>query len=55
MKILIAACLLAFLLCAGFGKKIIAWLEKHGFIQPLHKDVVEKIYSEEDDTETKED
>lgn len=43
---ILGALLLAFLISTVFGKRFIPWLEKKGIIQPLKKQVEEKVYTE---------
>lgn len=49
---ILGALLLAFLISTVFGKRFIPWLEKKGIIQPLKKQVKEKVYSEKNEDST---
>ncbi len=46
---ILGAVILALLFVTVFGRGFVPWLVKHGMIQPLKKEVEEKVYSEEDD------
>ena len=43
---MLGALLLAVVISMVFGKRFIPWLEKKGIIQPLKKQVEEKVYAE---------
>ena len=51
---MLGALLLAVLISTVFGKRFIPWLEKKGIIQPLKKQVKEKVYSEKNEDSTAE-
>ncbi len=46
---LLSALLFAFLISRVFGKRFIPWLKMKGIIQPLKKQVGEKVYSEKNE------
>ena len=46
---ILGAAILAFLFVTVFGRGLVPWLGKHGFIQPLKKEVKENVYLEEND------
>ena len=43
---MLGALLLAVVISMVFGKRFIPWLEKKGIIQPIKKQVEEKVYTE---------
>ena len=45
-KQIVIAALVAFTSSKILGKKMIPWLEKKGFTQPLKEEVKEKVYTE---------
>ena len=49
---MLGALLLAVLISTVFGKRFIPWLEKKRIIQPLKKQVKEKVYSEKNEDST---
>ena len=44
----VGAGVLAFAVTAGIGKKLVPWLKEHGFVQPIKKEVKDKVYSREE-------
>lgn len=46
----IGALLAAFCITRGFGKRLIPWLEKHGFRQQTKDEVEQKIYLNNNDS-----
>ena len=47
---IIGAMLAAFCITRLFGKRLITWLEKHGFRQRTKDEVEEQIYSKKNDS-----
>lgn len=47
---IIGAMLAAFCITRLFGKRLIPWLEKHGFRQRTKDEVEEQIYSKKNDS-----
>ena len=45
---IIGGLLVSLLFVVVFGKVFVPWLVEHGFVQPMKKEVVENIYSEEE-------
>ena len=43
---IVIAVLVAFTSSKILGKKMIPWLEKKGFVQPIKEEVKEKVYTE---------
>ena len=48
IQILIAL-LIGFIFSLVFGKRLIPWIEKKGFTQPLKQEVKENVYSEKNE------
>ena len=55
MSVLLIPCaiLLALVFGVVFGRGFIPWLVKHGFVQPLEKEVMNKVYSGKTDDDAK--
>ena len=55
MSVLLIPCaiLLALVFGVVFGRGFIPWLVKHGFVQPLKKEVMNKVYSGKTDDDEK--
>lgn len=47
------AFLLALVFGLVFGRGFVPWLVKHGFVQPLKKEVMNKVYSGKTDDDAK--
>ena len=45
IRIVLSAMAIAFTFSLAYGKKLIPWLKKKGFEQPLKREVEEEIYS----------
>ena len=55
MSVLLIPCAILLALVFGvlFGRGCIPWLVKHGFVQPLKKEVMNKVYSGKTDDDAK--
>ena len=51
--LVLGAFLLALVFGLIFGRRFIPWLVKHGFAQPLKKEVADKVYSGKTDDAAK--
>ena len=51
--LVLGAFLLALMFGLVFGRGFIPWLVKHGFVQPLKKEVTDKVYSGKTDDAAK--
>ena len=48
----LGAGVLAFAVSTGIGKWLVPWLKKHGFIQPVKKEVETAVYSDRNGSKT---
>ena len=42
---LLCAFIFALMISLGFGRKLVPWLKRHGFIQPLKDEVRKNVYT----------